>query len=57
MVLFLQLSMSVNVVNLLLLNIDLLDLCLHDMHLQWEKGQKYKGKFNTKVYEKVGYYK
>ena len=41
-----QLELSVNVDNLLLASVDLLDLSLHDIHLQWVKGQKYKGKFN-----------
>ena len=43
-------ALTVDVVNLLLPSLDLLDLCLCDIHLQWAKGQKYNIKSNILVY-------
>ena len=46
MELSLELALSVDVVSPFLLNIGLLDLCLHDMHLQRVKREQYKEKLN-----------
>ena len=46
MVLSSEIALWVDVVGLFLLNIDLLDLCVHEMHLQRVKMEQYKGKAN-----------